>query len=66
MRLVDEFAKENLALEAHYRLRSGDIIAVLDKTVEQYGAPEFTRSNNGPDFIQEGRSAARSEGAGFN
>jgi putative transposase len=44
--LVDEFTKENLALEVDHRLRSGDVINVLDKAVEQYGAPEFIRSDN--------------------
>jgi transposase InsO family protein len=49
--LVDEFTKENLTLEVDRRLESGDVIAVLDKAVEQYGAPEFIRSDNGPEFI---------------
>ncbi len=49
--LIDEFTKENLALEVDRRLESGDVIAVFDKAVAQYGAREFTRSNNGPGFI---------------
>jgi putative transposase len=49
--LVDEFTKENLALEVDRRLESGDVIAVLDQAVEEYGAPEFIRSDNGPEFI---------------
>jgi hypothetical protein len=61
--LVDEFTKENLALEVDRRLESGDVIAVLDKAVEQYGAPEFIRSDNGPEFIAK-RSAAGSKSAG--
>jgi transposase InsO family protein len=49
--LVDEFTKENLALEVDRRLESGDVNAVLDKAVAQYGAPEFIRSDNVPEFI---------------
>ena len=49
--LVDEFTKENLALEVDRRLESSHVIAVLDKAVEQYGVPEFTRSDNGPEFV---------------
>lgn len=49
--LVDEFTKENLALEVDRRLESGDVIAVLDQAVEEYGVPEFIRSDNGPEFI---------------
>ena len=32
-------------------MESGDVIAVLDKAVEQYGVPEFIRSDNGPEFV---------------
>lgn len=48
--LVDEFTKENLALEVDRRLGSDDIVTVLDKAVEQYGVPELIRSDNGPEF----------------
>ncbi len=49
--LLDEFTKESLALEVDRRLESGDVIAVLDKAVEEYGVPEFILSDNGPEFV---------------
>lgn len=49
--LVDEFTKENLALEVDRLLESEDVVALLDGAVEQYGVPEVIRSDSGPEFV---------------
>ena len=51
MLLVDEFTKENLALEVDRRSESGDVITVLDKAGINSGTPYFSRSDTGPEFV---------------
>lgn len=51
MPVVDEHSKENLALEVGPSLNSTDVVRVLETLVAQRGAPEYIRSDNGPEFI---------------
>lgn len=48
--VVDEYTRENLALEVGRQMNGMGVIAVLDRLVAQRGAPEFIRSDNGPEF----------------
>jgi hypothetical protein len=47
----DEFTRESVAIEAGTRLPSGKVIQVLAKVIGERGAPQFIRSDNGPEFI---------------
>ena len=38
-------------LWAERSLKSGDVLAWLQKTIQEHGAPEFLRSDNGSEFI---------------
>jgi putative transposase len=49
--VVDEFTREALAIEVGYSFKATDVIAVLERLVSERGAPEFIRSDNGPEFI---------------
>jgi len=49
--VVDEFTRENLALEVERSLRSTDVIDVLIHLMHVRGVPEHIRSDNGPEFI---------------
>jgi transposase InsO family protein len=49
--VVDEFSRENLALEVGRTKTSGDLIRTLTTLVRQRGAPAFIRSDNGSEFI---------------
>jgi transposase InsO family protein len=50
--ICDEFSRELVALEVERRMEARDVIRVLDAAVLQRGrAPEFIRSDNGPEFI---------------
>ena len=50
--ICDEFSRELVALEVERRLDSKDVIRILDAAVLERGsAPEFIRSDNGPEFI---------------
>jgi transposase InsO family protein len=49
--VLDEKSRFNLALEVERRFQSRDVIAVLERLFEEYGAPDFIRCDNGPEFI---------------
>ncbi len=49
--LVDNHTRESLALHVGQRVRSMDMIRVLERVVEQHGLPESIRVDNGPEFI---------------
>jgi len=50
--ICDEFTRECVALEVEHRMTAQDVVRVLDQAVRERGrAPEFIRSDNGPEFI---------------
>jgi len=49
--IVDEHTRECLALEVEYSIPARRVIDILERVVEERGAPEFIRSDNGPEFI---------------
>jgi transposase InsO family protein len=50
--VCDEFTRENVALEVERTMAAGDVVRILDQAVRERGvAPEFIRSDNGPEFI---------------
>ena len=50
--ICDEFSRELVALEVERRMEAKDVIRILDAAViERGGAPQFIRSDNGPEFI---------------
>ncbi len=51
MSVLDEFTRECLALKVSRKLKSTDIIDVLNDLFLIHGIPEYTRSDNGSEFI---------------
>ncbi len=49
--VLDEFTRECLALKVSRKLKSTDIIDVLNDLFLIHGIPEYTRSDNGSEFI---------------
>lgn len=49
--VLDEFTRECLALEVARTLTATDVIATLDRLVQERGAPQYIRSDNGPEFV---------------
>jgi transposase InsO family protein len=51
MPVIDEHTRECLALEVDRSITSTDVIDVLDGLIGERGAPDFIRSDNGPEFV---------------
>ncbi len=49
--VVDEFTRECLDIEVARHLTARDVITVLERLFTEHGAPNFIRSDNGPEFI---------------
>ena len=50
--ICDEYSRELVAMEVERRMTARDVIRILDAAVIERGqAPEFIRSDNGPEFI---------------
>jgi putative transposase len=51
--VVDEFTRESIAIRVERRRPAAVVIEVLREAFRGYGAPEFLRSDNSPEFIAE-------------
>jgi putative transposase len=49
--VMDEFTREGLAIEVASTMPSAKVIRVLERLFRTHGAPEFLRSDNGPEFV---------------
>jgi transposase InsO family protein len=49
--VIDECTRECLALHVAWSIRAIDAITVIEAAIARYGAPEYLRSDNGPEFI---------------
>lgn len=49
--ILDKRTRECHVLRAERALRATDVLAWLGKAIEKRGAPEYLRSDNGPEFI---------------
>jgi transposase InsO family protein len=51
--IVDEFTRECLTIEVERSLTAQEVVGTLQYLFELRGAPEFLRSDNGPEFIAQ-------------
>lgn len=49
--LIDEHTRQSLAMHVNWSIRAVDVLTVLEAAIARYGAPEYVRSDNGPEFI---------------
>ena len=49
--VVDEFTRECLTVEVERRFTAQDVVRTLDRLFKERGAPNFIRSDNGPEFV---------------
>jgi transposase InsO family protein len=51
MPVLDEFTRECHTVEVERSITAADVIRTLDSLFRVHGAPEYLRSDNGPEFI---------------
>ena len=49
--VVDEYSRDCLAIDVAGSIRSGRVIEILARLVSIYGAPQYLRSDHGPEFV---------------
>jgi putative transposase len=49
--VVDEYSRDRLAIDVAGSIRSGRVIEILARLVSVHGAPQYLRSDNGPEFV---------------
>ena len=49
--IVDEYTRECLTIEVERHIKARDVIKTLEKLFRRRGAPQFIRSDNGPEFV---------------
>jgi len=49
--VIDEYTRECLAIDVAGSIRSTRVIEVLARLVSVHGAPQYLRSDNGPEFV---------------
>ncbi len=49
--LIDEFTRECHCIHADRAIKATDVLDILQGAIERHGAPQYIRSDNGPEFI---------------
>ena len=49
--IIDEWTRENLEIDVQGGIRSARVIEVLSRLISIHGAPQYLRSDNGPEFV---------------
>ena len=49
--VMDEFTREGLAIEVASSMPASKVLVVLSRLFRAHGAPQFLRSDNGPEFV---------------
>jgi len=49
--VIDEYTRECLAIDVAGSIRSARVIEVLAKLISVHGAPQYLRSDSGPEFV---------------
>jgi putative transposase len=51
--VVDEYARECLAIDVNGAIRSSRVIDILSKLMRTHGLPRYLHSDNGPEFVSK-------------
>ena len=51
--VLDEYTRESLTIEVARRIKAQDVLATLEYLFTLRGAPQYLRSDNGPEFVAE-------------
>ncbi len=53
MPVVDEYSRECLSIDVERSITSEEVVDTLGRLFSERGAPEYIRSDNGPEFVAE-------------
>ena len=48
---MDEYTRRFMAFKVGYSLKNQDVINAVGNAIQKHGAPQYIRSDNGPEFI---------------
>jgi putative transposase len=51
--LIDEYTRECHCIHADRAIKAIDVLELLQAAISEHGAPEYIRSDNGPEFIAQ-------------
>jgi len=51
--VLDEYTRESLTIEVQRRIKAREVLATLEYLFAVRGAPQYLRSDNGPEFVAE-------------
>ena len=51
LNVIDEYSREMLTIRIDKSMKSADVLDILEEVVAWRGAPDYIRSDNGPEFI---------------
>ena len=51
LNIVDEYTRQCHCIHADRTIKAADVLDCLAEAIEQQGAPQYIRSDNGPEFI---------------
>jgi putative transposase len=51
--VTDEFTRQSLAVETATSIKAADVLKTLQQLFAEHGAPQYLRSDNGPEFIAQ-------------
>ena len=54
LNVMDEYTRECLCIHVERRINAGKVRQVIARLIEEHGAPEHIRSDNGSEFIEGG------------
>ncbi len=49
--LIDEYTRQCLLLQAGWTMTAREVITHVSEAIKEHGAPEYIRSDNGPEFV---------------
>lgn len=49
--LIDEYTRECHCIHANRTIKATDVLRLLQEMIAEHGAPQYIRSDNGPEFI---------------
>ena len=54
LNIIDEYTRECLCIHVDWKMNARKVKQIFSKLIDEHGAPEHIRSDNGSEFIERG------------